>query len=103
MIPRPMVVQRACVEIVDEYAPTRSAGKTHAGAAEVGLPAVERAERRAQRVADRAGCLTVAAQPAEIYLMEHDRAGAVQLLALEAAIDHRRQVDRKSTRLNSSH
>src|SRR3546814_4713264 len=37
-------------------------------------------------------CLTVAAQPVEINLMEHDRAGAVQLLALEAAIDHRRQV-----------
>src|SRR3546814_3002700 len=41
MIPRPMVVQRAGVEIVDEYAPTRYAGKTHAGAAEVGLPRSE--------------------------------------------------------------
>src|SRR3546814_16860168 len=59
MIPRPMVVQRAGVEIIDEHAPARSAGKAHAGAAKVGLPAVERAERRAQRVADRAGCLTV--------------------------------------------
>ena len=60
MIPRPMVVQRARVEIVDEHAPARSAGKAHPGTAEVGFPAVERAERRAQRVADGTGCLAVA-------------------------------------------
>src|SRR3546814_18795244 len=59
MIPRPMVVQRARVEIVDEHAPARSAGKAHPGTAEVGFPAVERAERRAQRVADGTGCLAV--------------------------------------------
>src|SRR3546814_10016868 len=63
MIPRPMVVQRARVEIVDEHAPARSAGKAHPGTAEVGFPAVERAERRAQRVADGTGCLAVAAEP----------------------------------------
>src|SRR3546814_19685857 len=69
-----------------------AAGKAHAGAAEIGLPTVERAERRAQRVANRAGRLAIAAEPVEIDLVEHDRAGAVQLFALEAAIDDRRQV-----------
>src|SRR3546814_1890911 len=49
VIPRPVIVQRAGVEIVDEHAPARAAGKAHAGAAEIGLPTVERAERRAQR------------------------------------------------------
>src|SRR3546814_10546044 len=34
----------------------------------------------------------MAAEPVEIDLVEHDRAGAVQLFALEAAIDDRRQV-----------
>src|SRR3546814_13052208 len=77
-----------------------AAGKAHAGAAEIGLPTVERAERRAQRVANRAGRLAIAAEPVEIDLVEHDRAGAVQLFALEAALDDRRQAragDRRGT------
>src|SRR3546814_19469550 len=90
-----MVVQRARVEIVDEHAPARSAGKAHPGTAEVGFPPVDRAERRAQRVADGTGCLAVAAEPVEIDLMDHDRAGSVQLLALQSAIDHPRSQERR--------
>lgn len=92
IVPRPVIMQGAGVQIVDEHAPARSAGQTHARAAEVSLPTVERPERSRKRVADRAPCPTIAAEPVEIDLVEHDRPGSVQLLALEPAIDHRRQV-----------
>src|SRR5262245_9652893 len=92
VIPDPVVVQFASVEVESEDHPPGSAAESIARALEFGLPLLIGATCFLDRFKYVAGGLTVAAKIGEVDFVQNERACADEFLALKVAVDVRRQV-----------
>jgi hypothetical protein len=92
VIPGPVVVGFARVQVEGEDDPAGAAGQGVRGALELGLPRLLAAEGALDQVEGAPGGLPVATQVGEVVLVQHDRARADELLALQVAVDEGRQL-----------
>src|SRR5262245_57306753 len=92
VIPGPVVVRLARVEVERENHPAGSAAERIACALEFGLPLLIGSECFLDRFQYVAGGLTVTAEIGEVDFVQNERAGANEFFALKVPVDVWRQV-----------